>query len=261
MRHRAERIVVATGGWPVPADVPGGELAISSNEIFDLARFPKRLVVVGGGYIACEFASIFNGLGARGDAALSRRADPARLRRRRARLRRRRDEEEGRRHPRRREGAARSSAAATARRGSSSATAARSRPTPCSAPPAARRTPPASASRRSASRSTPTARSSSTTRYRSNVPSIYAIGDVIDRVQLTPVALAEAMALVDDLFGGAGAQRRLPAHPDGGLHPSQHRHDRPLRGRRARPLRARSASTAPSSSRCATRSRAAASEP
>jgi glutathione reductase (NADPH) len=40
-------------------------------------------------------------------------------------------------------------------------------------------------------------------RYRSNVPSIYAIGDVIDRVQLTPVALAEAMALVDDLFGGA----------------------------------------------------------
>ena len=65
VRHRAERIVVATGGWPVPAAVPGGERAISSNEIFDLARFPERLVVVGGGYIACEFASIFNGLGAR----------------------------------------------------------------------------------------------------------------------------------------------------------------------------------------------------
>ena len=54
--------------------------------------FPTRLVVVGGGYIACEFASIFNGLGARGDAALSRRADPARLRSRRPRLRRRRDD-------------------------------------------------------------------------------------------------------------------------------------------------------------------------
>jgi glutathione reductase (NADPH) len=40
--------------------------------------------------------------------------------------------------------------------------------------------------------------------YRTTVPGIYAIGDVIDRVQLTPVALAEAMALVDDLFGGAG---------------------------------------------------------
>src|SRR6188768_1044603 len=65
VRHRAERIVVATGGWPVPADVPGGERAISSNEIFDLARFPARLAVIGGGYIASEFASIFNGLGAR----------------------------------------------------------------------------------------------------------------------------------------------------------------------------------------------------
>ena len=43
--------------------------------------------------------------------------------------------------------------------------------------------------------------------YRSNVPSIYAVGDVIDRVQLTPVALAEAMALVDDLFGGV--ERRV----------------------------------------------------
>jgi glutathione reductase (NADPH) len=41
-------------------------------------------------------------------------------------------------------------------------------------------------------------------RYRTNVPSIYAVGDVIDRVQLTPVALAEAMALVDDLFGAGG---------------------------------------------------------
>ena len=41
------------------------------------------------------------------------------------------------------------------------------------------------------------------------MPSIYAVGDVIDRVQLTPVALAEAMALVDDLFGGGGAPRRL----------------------------------------------------
>src|SRR5450432_1068389 len=64
VHHRAERIVVATGGWPVPPDVPGGKRAISSNEIFDLERFPRRLVVVGGGYIACEFASIFNGLGA-----------------------------------------------------------------------------------------------------------------------------------------------------------------------------------------------------
>ena len=59
----AKRILVATGGWPLVPDVPGREHVITSNEIFDLPTFPKRLVVVGGGYIASEFASIFNGLG------------------------------------------------------------------------------------------------------------------------------------------------------------------------------------------------------
>jgi len=59
----AKRILVATGGWPLVPDVPGREHVITSNEIFDLPAFPKRLVVVGGGYIASEFASIFNGLG------------------------------------------------------------------------------------------------------------------------------------------------------------------------------------------------------
>jgi glutathione reductase (NADPH) len=54
VRYQSERIVVATGGWPVPAGVPGGERAISSNEIFDLARFPSRPVVVGGGCIAAS---------------------------------------------------------------------------------------------------------------------------------------------------------------------------------------------------------------
>ena len=60
----AERILVATGGWPFKPDVPGAELAITSNEAFYLDEFPKRVVVVGGGYIAVEFAGIFNGLGA-----------------------------------------------------------------------------------------------------------------------------------------------------------------------------------------------------
>lgn len=59
----AKYILVVTGGWPFVPDIPGRELAITSNEIFDLAVFPKRLLVVGGGYIASEFASIFNGLG------------------------------------------------------------------------------------------------------------------------------------------------------------------------------------------------------
>mgnify|MGYP003630393157 CR=1 FL=1 len=59
----AEKILVATGGWPHIPPFPGSEYAITSNEIFDLEHFPKRLVIVGGGYIAVEFAGIFNGLG------------------------------------------------------------------------------------------------------------------------------------------------------------------------------------------------------
>ena len=61
--HSAETILVATGGWPVMPELPGIELAISSNEAFDLPQLPERIVIVGGGYIACEFACIFNGLG------------------------------------------------------------------------------------------------------------------------------------------------------------------------------------------------------
>lgn len=62
-RHTAERILVATGGWPFVPDFPGSEHAITSNEAFFLERLPERVVVVGGGYIAVEFAGIFNGLG------------------------------------------------------------------------------------------------------------------------------------------------------------------------------------------------------
>ena len=60
----AEKILVATGGWPHVPEFPGNDLVITSNEIFDLETFPQRLLVVGGGYIAVEFAGIFNGLGA-----------------------------------------------------------------------------------------------------------------------------------------------------------------------------------------------------
>lgn len=62
--YSAERILIATGGWPFVPDIPGKEHAISSNEVFYLDEFPKRAVVVGGGYIAVEFAGIFAGLGA-----------------------------------------------------------------------------------------------------------------------------------------------------------------------------------------------------
>jgi len=59
----ARHILVATGSWPQKPGIPGAELAITSNEAFYLEQLPKRALVVGGGYIAVEFASIFNGLG------------------------------------------------------------------------------------------------------------------------------------------------------------------------------------------------------
>ena len=201
-RHRTERIVVATGGWPVPPGVPGGERAISSNEIFDLARFPRHLVVVGGGYIACEFASIFNGLGAevtqlyRGEQILRgfdhdiRHFVAAEMRKKGVDIR-------------------VGTTVAALEEGSESTMT---------------RVVLGDGSTIDADTVLyATGRAPNTVglgleeigvaldvngavvvddRYRTNVPSVYAVGDVIDRVQLTPVALAEAMALVDNLFGG-----------------------------------------------------------
>ena len=202
--HEAERIVVATGGWPVPPDVPGAEMAISSNEIFDLAEFPKRLVVVGGGYIACEFASIFGGLGARvtqlyrGEQILRGFDDEIRdfvaaeMRKKGVDIR--------------------VQAKVVALQKSSGAAGIRvvlAGGTELAADTVLYAT----------GRAPNTAGLGLETQgvvlapngavrvdeaYRSNVASIYAVGDVIDRVQLTPVALAEAMALVESLFGEGG---------------------------------------------------------
>jgi glutathione reductase (NADPH) len=202
VRYQSERIVVATGGWPVPAGVPGGERAISSNEIFDLARFPRRLVVVGGGYIACEFASIFNGLGAqvtqlyRGEQIL--RGFDLDIRN--------------------------FVAAEMAKKGIDVRVGAQVRALESGAGGATRVLLADGGALDADTVLYATGRAPGTAglglealgvaldvngavvvdqRYCTSVPSIYAIGDVIDRVQLTPVALAEAMALVDDLLGGA----------------------------------------------------------
>ena len=202
VRHRAERIVVATGGWPVPADVPGGERAISSNEIFDLARFPARLAVIGGGYIASEFASIFNGLGAR-VTQLYRGEQILRG-----------FDRDIRHHV----------AAEMIKKGVDIRVGAKVRALEADADGATRIVLGDGSTFVADAVLCATGRAPNTgglgleavgvkldvngavlvdDRYRTNVPSIYAVGDVIDRVQLTPVALAEAMALVDDLFGGA----------------------------------------------------------
>lgn len=61
--YSAERIVIATGGWPFKPNIEGAEYGFTSNEAFYLETLPQRVVVIGGGYIAVEFAGIFNGLG------------------------------------------------------------------------------------------------------------------------------------------------------------------------------------------------------
>ena len=197
--YRAANILVATGGRPVVPVLPGHELAITSNEVFDLAEFPRRLVVVGGGYIACEFASIFRGLGAqvtqlyRGEQVLRgfdeevRNFLAAEVRKKGIDLRTNADVE-------RIERAAGGLTLAL-RDGSTLA---------------------ADAVLYATGRSpntaglglgdigvalSPNGAVHVDAHYATNVAGVHALGDVIDRVQLTPVALAEAMALVDRLFG------------------------------------------------------------
>ncbi|MCL4129978.1 UNVERIFIED_CONTAM: hypothetical protein GTU68_052757, partial [Idotea baltica] len=82
--YSAKHILVATGGRPVLPDMKNAELGITSNEIFSLPELPKKILIVGGGYIASEFACILNGLGVdvtqfyRGDQILRGFDDEAR---------------------------------------------------------------------------------------------------------------------------------------------------------------------------------------
>ncbi|PPD40382.1 MAG: glutathione-disulfide reductase [Methylobacter sp.] len=72
-QYRCGRILIATGGWPAIPDMPGKEHIVSSNEMFALEALPKRILIVGGGYIAVEFAGIMHGLGV--DTTLCYRGD------------------------------------------------------------------------------------------------------------------------------------------------------------------------------------------
>ena len=61
----ADKILIATGARPWKPEIPGAEHSITSDEAFHLTSLPKSVVVIGGGFIACEFAGIFNGLGSK----------------------------------------------------------------------------------------------------------------------------------------------------------------------------------------------------
>ena len=63
-RYTARTILIATGGWPSTLDIPGIEHTVTSNEALHLEKLPHSVLILGGGYIAVEFATIFRGLGA-----------------------------------------------------------------------------------------------------------------------------------------------------------------------------------------------------
>lgn len=204
---RAKHVLVTTGGTPRVPDIPGRELVVTSNEMFDLPEFPQRLVVVGGGYIASEFASIFNGLGAqvtqlhRGEQLLTgfdgdvRRFIAAEMRKTGVDVR------------------LGAQVASVARAGGALAvTLANGDVLPADTVLYATGRVPHTQGLGLEALGVALGDGGGiavNADYRSSVPSIHAIGDVTARVQLTPVALAEGMVLVDHLFGPrAGKPRR-----------------------------------------------------
>lgn len=81
LRYTFRHLIVATGSRPRPSSLPGAELAITSSDLLRLGAdlpFPRKLVILGGGYIGVEVASMLNNLGSQGHAAATRRAPAAR---------------------------------------------------------------------------------------------------------------------------------------------------------------------------------------
>jgi len=203
-RVSARHILVATGGWPVVPPIPGSELAISSNEAFHLTALPRRVLVVGGGYIAVEFASIFNGLGVkttlvyRGERLLKEfdadlggflagqmqhKGMTIRLRSTIERIDR-----------------GGQGGALRATLDDASVLEADCVMYATGRAPNTRGLGLENAGVKMAANGAVLVDS----QFQSSVPSIYAVGDVIDRMQLTPVALAEAMVVAENLFGSGG---------------------------------------------------------
>jgi glutathione reductase (NADPH) len=197
--YTAKHILVATGGRPSVPDFPGREHVVTSDGMFDIDPFPRRLVVVGGGYIACEFASIFHGLGAkvtqlyRGAQVLRGFDDDIR-----AHV----AQEMGKHGVELRTGCEVTAIAKTSSGLALSLTDGTSLEADAvlyatgRVPNVAGLGLDVAGVSRGKDDAIVVDKHSTT-----NVPSIHAVGDVTARMQLTPVALAEAMTLVDYLFG------------------------------------------------------------
>ena len=194
----AERILVAVGGWPYVPDVSGKEHAITSNEAFFLEQLPERVVLIGGGYIAVEFAGIFNGLGSavtqvyRGPIFLRGFDDDARhfvaeeMRKKGIDLRFNADVSAIKKHA--------TGLTVELNNGES---------IDCDAVMYATGRRPLTANIGLEACGVELDSNGAIVvdeRYHTNIDSIYAIGDVTDRINLTPVALAEGMSLAWDLF-------------------------------------------------------------
>ncbi len=199
-RVTAERILVATGGWPVVPDFPGKDLVLTSNEAFHITELPKRAVVVGGGYIAVEFAGIFNGLGVettqlyrgplfmRGFDRDVREHLAGEMAKKGVRLR-------------------FNANIAQVERASSGLRADLTDGSVLEADLimyATGRAPNVDGLglEEAGVELSPNGAVVVDDRFQTSAPSIFALGDVIDRMQLTPVALAEAMSFVRNLYGG-----------------------------------------------------------
>jgi glutathione reductase (NADPH) len=203
-RISARYILVATGGWPVLPQFPGVDHAISSNEVFHLGALPRRVLIVGGGYIGVEFASIFNGLGVdttlvyRG-ARLLREFDAdlgnflaAQMQHKGVRIR------------------FSSDIARIVRDGALQATLADGSALEADCVMYATGRAPNTRGLGLEHAGVKLGANGAVRvdeQFQSSVPSIYALGDVIDRLLLTPVALAEGMVVAENLFGSGG--RRL----------------------------------------------------
>ena len=197
----AAHILVATGAWPIRPDVPGAEHGITSNEVFHLDRLPRRAVIAGGGYIANEFAGIFNELGVdvtivnRSDAIL--RGYDAQIRDRLLQISMTKGIKFLFNAPFERIDRADDGELTIHMAGQQPITADLLLFATGRAPNVAGLGLDAAGVAQRDNGAIIVDE-----RAQTNVPSIYAVGDVTDRIQLTPVAIREGQALADRLFGG-----------------------------------------------------------